>query len=382
MADTSFYQKNNSKEVARRRKMAQALAQQGQQNSGTEVVSGYAVPKSPLEGLAKGLATGIGAYQDRKADSMEVEMDKKRAELMAQAVGAYRNDPVAASQILMQDPEMSDAAMKMGMSGIEAEREAQAREMDFQRKADLQREMMGMRQSDTSDGGATGALVKKYMESTGADFPSALYAVQTGMRQGTSYNNGSIAPIAGYADVKAGVKSAEAQAQEIGKRSGEAAGTLSFLEANIPKLEQTAQELSALGKTATYTSTGQFLDTARKELGFDPRQSAVDRTAYIAKVDNEVLPLLRDTFGAAFTLKEGEALRATLGDPNKTPQEKDAVLNAFIGQKKTQIDALRRQTGMAQPQNMPPAGQPPVQETPRQKLMRLRAEAANRGGGQ
>ena len=57
------------------------------------------------------------------------------------------------------------------------------------------------------------------------------------------------------------------------------------------------------------------------------------------------LPLLRDTFGAAFTVKEGETLRATLGDPNYSPAEKDAVLSAFIDQKNNKVMALKRQIG-------------------------------------
>jgi hypothetical protein len=84
-------------------------------------------------------------------------------------------------------------------------------------------------------------------------------------------------------------------------------------------------------------------------LGMDPRQAAVDRTRYIATVDNQVLPMLRDTFGAAFTVAEGETLRATLGDPNKSPKEKQAVLKAFIEQKRRDVQAMAYRTGQATP---------------------------------
>lgn len=341
-----FFQQNNSKEISRRRKMAERLMKQGEQDGSTQIVSGYAVKKSPLEGLAKALTSGVGQYQETKADEMQTNLDKKRAELMAQAVEEYGQDPTAASQILMQDPEMSSEAMKMAMSGMDAQRAAAAKEMDWQRNADLQRELIGLRgQSGDGGGGATGYLIKQYMDATGSDFPTALYAVQTGLRQGTNYNNGVITPMQGVAEAKGNIKRGEAIGAEIGQRVGEAAGTLNFLEANLPKLEQVTADLSKLGKTATYTQAGQLKNVAQKEMGLGANQGAIDRTAYIAKVDNEILPLLRDTFGAAFTVKEGEALRATLGDPNKTPDEKDAVLNAFLEQKKSQVTALRRQVG-------------------------------------
>ena len=293
------------------------------------------------------MTAGIGGYQERKADEMQTELDKKRAEIMAQAVQAYGQDPTAASQILMQDPEMSSEAMNMAMRGMDAQRAAQAKEMEWQRNADLQRELIGMRSKSGGDpGGATGYLISQYMQATGADFPTALYAVQTGLRQGTNFNNGVITPIQGSIEAKGQMKQGEAIGSEIGKRVGEAAGTLNFLEANLPKLEQVTSDLSELGKTATYTKAGQLSNVMQKELGMDTPQGAVDRTAYIAKVDNEILPpLLRDTFGAAFTVKEGETLRATLGDPNYSPAEKDAVLSAFIDQKKQQVMALKRQIG-------------------------------------
>ena len=158
-----------------------------------------------------------------------------------------------------------------------------------------------------------------------------------------------IGEVPGYTELMANragqIKQQEAQSQEVGKRLGEAQGTLTFLEANIPKLEEVTNRLGRLSDQATYTYAGRGVDTVRRELGLPSDEGAIARAEYIATVDNEILPLLRDTFGAAFTVKEGETLRATLGDPNKSPQEKKAVLNAFINQKKAQVGALQRQTG-------------------------------------
>lgn len=108
---------------------------------------------------------------------------------------------------------------------------------------------------------------------------------------------------------------------------------------NMPGLEVVVQELRDLSKIATYTKAGVLADEARKQVGAEPTEGAIARAKYIALVDNQVLPLLRQTFGAAFTAKEGESLRATLGDPDKSPEEKNVVLDAFIAQKRRDLEA-------------------------------------------
>lgn len=147
--------------------------------------------------------------------------------------------------------------------------------------------------------------------------------------------------------------------EKIGAGKGEAAANLNVQAATLPRLEQVVSELSALGKTATYTKAGQLVNSATRQMGAPVSQGAVDRTAYISKVSNEILPLLRQTFGAQFTEKEGQVLMATLGDPNVSPPEKDAVLKSFIDQKKAQVQTLQRQVGQT------PA---PAQNTSEQSL--------------
>ncbi len=122
----------------------------------------------------------------------------------------------------------------------------------------------------------------------------------------------------------------------------------------MPGLEMVVQKLDGLSEKATYTAGGQGLDWAMKQSGMEPREAAVARAEYIAMVDNQVLPMLRDTFGAAFTVKEGETLRATLGDPDKSPKEKQAVLRAFIEQKRRDVEALGVRTGQGAPQQAGP----------------------------
>jgi hypothetical protein len=132
--------------------------------------------------------------------------------------------------------------------------------------------------------------------------------------------------------------------------------------ARMPQLEDTVKRLSALGKVATYTMTGRARDLLVRELGFDVPDAATARTEYISMVDNEILPLLRETFGAQFTEREGNSLKVTLGDPNKSPQEKDAVLRSFIRTKKETLNTQARKLGYDLPYSETSSNQPAPQQ--------------------
>lgn len=135
-----------------------------------------------------------------------------------------------------------------------------------------------------------------------------------------------------------------------GTASVESDRELAEMERNMPGLRVVVDQLYDLSNTATYTQAGQLRDAARKALGLPAGEGAVARAEYIAVVDNQVLPLLRQTFGAAFTAKEGETLRNTLGDPDKSPEEKRAVLRAFIAQKERDLAARQGSSQGAAPQ--------------------------------
>ncbi len=142
---------------------------------------------------------------------------------------------------------------------------------------------------------------------------------------------------------------------KLGNSQGEARAAYNSMASKMPGLEAVVKDLDVLADKATYTGAGQVLDLGRKQLGMAPRDAAVARAQYISTVDNQVLPLLRDTFGAAFTQREGETLRDTLGDPDKSPQEKKVVLRSFIEQKRRDLEALAKQSGQA-PAAPPAAG--------------------------
>lgn len=397
-SDVSFFQPTQdrtSPEARRRDAMAELIARSSQQPEGTEVISGVAVQQSPIAGLAKALGMGVSGYQSAKAEQAEQSRKDAARQTMAQAMEAYNRsqsggqtqladgdainwnvtEPNRAgamyADLLMQNEDTAPIGMQTQMGQMQTKMN-NANELDmykqkFPMELELARQKAQIAQqyAKPSDGGATGYLVNQVMaDNPGMSFTEALYSVQTGMRQGLGMSGGAVAPIQGAPDALSAISEAkqtgqnisdltykpqirqqEAAAGEVGKRIGEAQGTLTFLQANMPKLEEVTNKLSTLGKTATYTGAGRAVDAAQREMGMDVGPGGIARSEYIATVDNEILPLLRDTFGAAFTVAEGDRLRATLGDANKSPAEKDALLRAFIDQKKSQVTALQRQVG-------------------------------------
>lgn len=141
----------------------------------------------------------------------------------------------------------------------------------------------------------------------------------------------------------------ETAAREQAKLATAAQAEFAELDTKMAGLRDVVNQLHGPSEKATYTKAGQIFDEARKQLGFEPTEGALARTKYMAMVDNQVLPLLKQTFGAAFTVQEGESLRATLGDPDKSPAEKKAVLDAFIAQKERDLRAMGAKAFSVQP---------------------------------
>lgn len=141
----------------------------------------------------------------------------------------------------------------------------------------------------------------------------------------------------------------KAAARAVGAERGEQQVQLTQLTSRMPQLMSMVDNLSALGQKATYTGAGLAKDFLREQAGLEPSERSIARTEYISRVYNEILPLLRQTFGAQFTEKEGESLKATLGSPNVAPAKKDAVLRSFIQTKKANANSAARALGQPLP---------------------------------
>jgi hypothetical protein len=295
--------------------------------------------------------TNLAMKQDQIArqNALQMQQLNRQARLEENAIARAMQEQEAGQQRQM--------GLEMTLGNVPPER----RQEELVKRGYLQE--AGQLQKATGTGGASPSNVREW------EFYKALPAADQARflamkRAGRPMNLGSEIvfpsqvdpsqpPVARFAKDIAPEKTPEhiSKTEETKVKSKALATTkteLADLEAGLPALEGVTKKLSALGKEATYTKAGQMRDIAARQAGL-PTKSSVARAEYIATVNNEVLPLLRQTFGAAFTAQEGESLKITLGDPNASPAEKDAQLKAFINSKKRQIETKKRRINPPKP---------------------------------
>ena len=117
------------------------------------------------------------------------------------------------------------------------------------------------------------------------------------------------------------------------------------IQSKMPQVAATIDQLRTLAKTAAYSPIENKVNDVRRAMGQPVSQGAVDRAKYMATVRDVLLPQLRETFGPQFTQIEGEKLEASLGDPNLSPEEKDAALTSYLEQKMATLQSLGREIG-------------------------------------
>jgi hypothetical protein len=145
---------------------------------------------------------------------------------------------------------------------------------------------------------------------------------------------------------KPSINKAVKLAEKAAAEKGEVLTDLARMQAGLPGIKQAVSELVELSSIATSTLGGRAFDFAVKESGFGSTKGADARAKLVAIVDNQVLPLLRVTFGAAFTAKEGETLKDSLVNPNSSPSQKKEQLAAFLAQKERDIITKQTQLGI------------------------------------
>lgn len=147
------------------------------------------------------------------------------------------------------------------------------------------------------------------------------------------------------AETKSSIVKAVKLAEADAKSRGESLGALGKAKASMPGLLSVTSQLKELAPLATSTMGGRLFDAGVKELGFGSTKGATAKAKFGALINNQILPLLKQTFGAAFTAQEGAELKKTMGDVDASPEEKIAQLDAFIDGKVREIQTLERELG-------------------------------------
>ena len=140
-------------------------------------------------------------------------------------------------------------------------------------------------------------------------------------------------------DLRAAIKLAESSAAQ----KGTTLTALSQANAALPGLTDVVGQLKELAPIATSTFGGKIFDQAVKQSGFGATKGSTAKAKFISIVNNQVLPLLKQTFGAAFTENDRQSLIVTMGDPDASPGEKMAQLDSFIEGKVRDIESKERE---------------------------------------
>lgn len=222
--------------------------------------------------------------------------------------------------------------------------------MAEQRKFDQQKELLGIKnQYDVDAAEKQAALAREIAQIKAGGYGTAAMQNMAHLQElGFSPKESALLVHAGQNNAigqiypSLGKEGAKKTDQEIGKNYAADLDEYNNMVSKMPELESTVKELGDLSDEATYMAIGRLYNDAKRELKGEATQGGVALTKYKTIVDNQILPLLRDTFGAQFTQKEGETLKATLGDPNKTPEERKATLKSFIDQKRKSIESKYR----------------------------------------
>jgi hypothetical protein len=116
-----FFVPENEAEIKRRRLMAEQLRAQSQIPRETQIVSGVAVPISPLQGLAGALGQGLAGYQEGKIAEVEKADTEQRQKFLKDALTQAGGDPAMMAQKFMENPSTADMGMQLYVENLRAQ---------------------------------------------------------------------------------------------------------------------------------------------------------------------------------------------------------------------------------------------------------------------
>lgn len=373
--------------IERKRRLAEALMASGKQPETTQIVSGYAVPNSPLSGLSKALTQGLGGLAEGQVDRAEQAKRDNAQQTMADALGAYSRSQAGGStdlqsgekinwnkapidqaaqmyqNILMGNPDTAPLGMQAAMGSIQAKQTAAQELESYKQKFPMELELARQKAQIAAQYNAPTSDFQNYTNSKKdpgfatylSEQKSAAIMVANRMAAARGENapteqdlmeaakivkydpgiapagfNSPVAPVPGYTDATKDIKAAQSEGTATGTGTGEAVNKYEDFKAQLPALQQASGELYKLADLATYNFAGKTRDQIRRETGYDVGSGAEAKAKYGTIVKATVLPTLKATFGGQMSITEGEWLMSTLGDTNLSPGEKKAAIDARV----------------------------------------------------
>ena len=315
-----------------------------------QIIQAGQTPSPLIRGLNE-VARGVGAIQQGRQRVAQQEQlnNQRRAYEKASMAFLDTSDKDATNQYLMEAIEADPKTAFIIIESMKRDGDVGAAEAFFNRQ------LSGLSEEDQKNAvminlglkpRAVGSAAQT-IASTGSTTDIARSEAEiAGAKEGAKVTSKAeakarSAPL--IAKTEAEIQTAIQQEKAAAKSRGETESELKAAKAALPSLIGVVENLKSLAPIATSTYSGRAFDAIARETGFGATEGAEARAKFIAIIDNQVLPLLKQTFGAAFTVQEGENLKRTMGDPNASPEEKIAQLNAFIENKVREIEVKERE---------------------------------------
>lgn len=208
-------------------------------------------------------------------------------------------------------------------------------------------------QSNQRDLSGTEAIVSQLRaEDPDLSYAGALSIAQGLARKAQTIKDGKVVPIEGAIQTTKDFKSAEKEGEKTGEAEGEALNSYKDIMAALPGLEKTAKDLYKLADLATYSVAGKAKDSFKRQFGFDPSEGAKARAKFEAIAKNDLFPQLKDMFGGNMATREVEMLLTTYGDPDLSPEEKKAQIDARVDGWVKEAEKRARRAGKEEPDNL------------------------------
>ena len=278
-------------------------------------------------------------FQMRKqAAQMKFKVDKAK---LAGGDSAYASRPAAAIQIanslakfqgVLSDPNASEADKALAEQGILNTQEAQKiRRYDAGTELvnDVVQPMPGQVPTLTALSGA---------KEEGGQIQKSRYEPRR--KQNIRQREADVDLV-----MQPQITAAKSEAVKVGGGLGEAKVEFADLTAAYPALIDVTNKLQNLAQVATYTKAGRWNDAVRRQLNLNVRNEAEAAAEMGNIIKVEILPILKPTFGAQFTVVEGQWLLATLGNEDMAPAEKMRQISARVAGWNNRLKTLSRRTG-------------------------------------
>lgn len=141
-----FFNPQNSAEIKRKRMMAEQLKALSKPQE-TQVVSGIAIPNSPLSALAQAIGQVGATSQEMDAENIQSRDTMERQKFLADAIKNSGGDAGRLSEALLSNPSTMDTGLNLYSKNLESQRKEQLTPYQ-QESLMLRRDMMQQREDE------------------------------------------------------------------------------------------------------------------------------------------------------------------------------------------------------------------------------------------